>query len=451
MNDRLKHLESMPVPKAVLTSAIPTMLSMLLTLVYNMADLFFIGQTGDDLQVAAISLATPMFLLYMSFGNVFGIGGASFLSRSLGQGRFDFVKKISSFCFWTSIGIGIAISAGVYLSMDTIVTVLGASDTTSDMVSTYLSIISVSGFCIIASYCVSALARAEGNPKQAMGGMMLGNLLNIILDPVFILWLDMGVKGAAVATLIGNLASLSYYLVYLLRTPTILDINPRHYTAGEGVMKNVISIGVPASLASILMGTSHVVLNSLMAAYGDLAVAGVGVAVKVGMLTTMVCIGIGLGIQPLLGYSIGAQNEARYHETFRFSLLFACGLSGTLTLLCYLLMPQIVGAFVSEPDSFDYAYRFSQVIISTSIASAMLFVLANALQSAGAAAQSLIINISRQGLIFIPMLFVMDSVVGINGLVFAQPISDISTLILATILYRRVSKTFFNKKTVELV
>ncbi|MFI3254202.1 MAG: MATE family efflux transporter [Eubacteriales bacterium] len=446
MNNDLEKLDSMPVRKAVLTNAIPAMLAMVMVLIYNMADLFFIGQTGDDLKVAAISLATPLFLLFMSLGNIFGVGGAALLSRNLGSGDHDSVKKIASFCFWSCIVIGIGTSLLVFLAVDSIVVMLGGSGETADMVASYLSIFSVSGVFILISNCFSALLRAEGKPEKAMGGMMIGNLINIVLDPLLILTFDMGVEGAAIATLIGNVCGGIYYLVYLWqkeKNQSLLSVKLSDFTMGEGIMKNVVVIGLTSSLSSLLMGLSQVLINGQMATYGDMAVAGIGVAMKCTMITSMICLGIGMGVQPLLGYSIGARNEERYKAVFKFSIIFTILVSGSLTLLCYLGMTPIVNAFVSDPAAFEYGYFFSQVLISTSAIMAILFFISNALQSAGAAKSAFILNVCRQGVVYIPLLYILGGAFGINGLVYAQPVADVVTLLLAIFIYHHVSKDFF--------
>ncbi|MFI3250963.1 MAG: MATE family efflux transporter [Eubacteriales bacterium] len=452
MNNDLEKLDSMPVGKAVLTNAIPAMLAMVMVLIYNMADLFFIGQTGDDLKVAAISMATPLFLLFMSLGNVFGVGGAALLSRNLGSGDHDTVQKISSFCFWSCIVVGILLSAAVFLAVDSIVIALGASGETVEMVASYLRIFSLSGVFILISSCFSALVRAEGKPEKAMGGMMLGNLINIILDPILILTFEMGVEGAAVATFIGNTCGGLYYLVYLLKkekNQSMLSIKPTDFTLGEGIMKNILIIGVPSSLSSILMGLSQVLINGQMATYGDMAVAGIGVAMKCTMITSMVCMGIGMGVQPLLGYSIGARNEERYKAVLKFSVIFSICVSGSLTILCYLAMTPIVNGFVSDPAAFEYGYTFSQVLISTSAIMALLFLISNALQSAGAAKSAFFVNICRQGIVYIPALYILGGTFGIYGLVYAQPVADVITLIAAVLIYRHVSKDFFPEKEAQ--
>ena len=449
MDSNLQKLDGMPASKAVLSNVLPAMIGMIMALVYNMADLFFIGKTGDPLQTAAISLATPIFLIFMSAGNIFGIGGASIISRSLGAGNKKLVSKISSFCFWSVIAIGIILTGIMLFNMDAIVQALGASPSVAPMVNEYLSIFSISGVFVLISSCFSGLVRAEGNAAKSMMGMLIGNVVNIILDPIFILGFDLGVQGAALATLIGNVCGAVYYFIYLFRKNTLLSINIKNFTMSEGIFKNVMLIGIPASLASILMSVSQILVNGKMAEYGDLAVAGIGVGMRVTMITSMICIGIGMGVQPLLGYAIGAKNHKRYKELFNFAMAFALSISGVLTVLCYLGLEQIVGSFVTDPAAFEYAYKFSQILLSTAILFGVLNVIVNALQAAGAATASLIVNVSRQGLVFIPLVYILGGTLGIYGIVMAQPIADITAITIAIILYIITNKKIFQEHNAE--
>ncbi len=443
MNDNLEQLNTLPAPKAVLKNAIPSMIAMIMALIYNMADLFFVGQTGDPLQVAAVSIATPMFVVFMSIGNVFGIGGVSYISRSLGKGNKALVKKISSFCFWCCVVIGAIMASAIFLSIDSVIRLLGATDNIASMVKIYLQIFCLAGPFVLMAACFSNLLRGEGQAKKAMIGMLLGNLINIILDPIFILGFDLGVEGAAIATVIGNVCGGLYYLFYMLRGNTILSIKIKDFATNNGILSNVLMIGIPASLATILMSIAQIVLNGQMAMYGELPLAGIGVALKVTMITSMICIGFGQGVQPLLGYAVGAKDQKRYKEIMKFSLGFAFCLSALLTAICYLTLNQIVGAFLSDASAYEYAYIFSQILLSSSLIFGMLYILSNALQATGSAIASLIVNVSRQGLIYIPMIFILNAYFGINGLVFAQPIADFTAFLLAIILYLRVSKKVF--------
>ncbi len=255
----------------------------------------------------------------------------------------------------------------------------------------------------------------------------------------------MFVEGAAIATVIGNVCGGFYYILYLLKGNTILSTKLKDFSVSDGIPSNILAIGVPASLATILMSVSQMILNGQMSAYGDLALAGIGVAMKVTMITSMLCVGLGQGVGPLLGYAVGARNKKRYNDIMKFALTFAFTLSAVLTIGCYLGLEQIVGGFLTDPAAFDYAFSFSQTLLSTSLLFGVLFVISNALQAAGAATASLIVNISRQGLVYIPMVFILNATFGIDGLVFAQPIADISALVLALILYFRVSRQVFEQ------
>ena len=213
--DTKQDFENMPVAKAVLVNAVPAMLSMLVTLVYNVADTFFIGQTGDEMQVAAVSLATPVFLLFMSIGTLFGIGGTSVISRAFGEGKEDFARTVGSFCFWMSVLTGVLCILAFLFGMDYILQWIGASGNTEGYARSYLLYIAWSAPFVIISTAFSNIVRAEGKSTDAMNGVLIGTLLNIVLDPVFILWLGYGIVGAAWATVIGYVVATAYYIFLL--------------------------------------------------------------------------------------------------------------------------------------------------------------------------------------------------------------------------------------------
>ncbi|MGN0733789.1 MAG: MATE family efflux transporter [Emergencia sp.] len=436
----LEVFENAPIQKAVFQNALPAMAAMLMVLIYNLADTFFIGQTHDDFQIAAVSLATPVFLLFMAVGTVFGIGGTSVISRGIGEGRYEYAKKVCSFCMWSCVAVGLVMSAAFLIFMEQILNLIGASSDTWQYAEIYLRIVSYSGPFVLISNCYSNILRAEGQSGRAMMGQLLGNLLNVVLDPIMILGLNWNIAGAAIATVIGNVFGALYYIFYFLRGKSMLSISPKEFTLGENVAYNVLIIGVPAALGSLLMSISQIVLNGRMAQYGDMALAGAGVAAKVTMMTGMVCIGLGQGIQPLLGYCIGAGKWERHHSILRFSLIFAMVLSSVLTIVCYIFTEQIVNGFLTEKAAFDYGVSFSRILLTTSFLFGVFYVLINALQARGAARESLIVNISRQGLIYIPLMLVLGSFFHENGLLWAQPAADILSLGLAVALYRRISK-----------
>ena len=435
MNDTVGLFEKAPVPQAVLKNTIPAMAAMLMVLIYNLADTFFIAQTRNDILVAAVSLATPVFLIFMALGTVFGIGGTSVISRSLGQGRTEHAKKVCSFCMWGCVTVGVVISAARLLLMEQILELIGASADTWGPARTYLTIVALGGPFVLLSSCFSNILRAEGQPNKAMMGQILGNLLNVLLDPVMILGFRWGIAGAAIATVAGNLAGAGYYLLHFLRGRSTLSIHIRDLSFRDGIGAGVLAIGIPASLGSLLMSLSQIIINARMAGYGDMALAGMGVAMKVTMMTGMVCIGFGQGVQPLLGYCVGAGLWERFKKIMGFSILFSLGLSAAMTGLCYLLRGPIIRVFLTEPASFDFALTFTNILLTTSFLFGVFYVLANALQAMGAAAQALVINLSRQGLIYIPALYILQALLGATGLAWAQPVADLLSTVLVAMLY----------------
>lgn len=421
------------------------MAAMLMVLIYNLADTFFIGQTHDALLVAAVSLATPVFLLFMAVGTIFGIGGTSVISRAMGEGRKEYAKKVSSFCMWGCVVVGVAMSAVFLLFMDKILMLVGASSDTWEYAKIYLTIVSFSGPFVLIANCYSNVVRAEGQSGKAMMGQLLGNLINVILDPIMILGFGWNITGAAIATVIGNVIGASYYIAYLLRGKSMLSISLKDFTMKDKVASGVLTIGIPAALSSLLMSVSTIIMNSQMTRYGDMALAGVGVAMKVTMMTGMVCIGLGQGVQPLLGYCVGAKKWERYKGVFRFSMIFAFVLSTALTVICYIFLPQIVSAFLTDASAFDYGVTFSKILLCTSFLFGIFYVMTNALQACGAATESLIVNISRQGLIYIPAMFLLGALFNESGLIWAQPVADVLSLVLAAVLYFRKSKILMKK------
>lgn len=452
MNNETNSLEvfsTTPISKAIFKNAVPAILAMLMVLVYNLADTFFIGQTHDDFQVAAVSLATPVFLIFMALGTVFGVGGTSVISRTLGQGRKEYAKKVCSFCMWSCVIVGIIVAVLFLVFMDDLLILIGASSETMDFAKSYLRIVSLCGPFVLIANCYSNVIRAEGNSTYAMSGMLIGNLLNVILDPIFIQGFGWDIEGAAVATVIGNIVGALVYILYYVRKKSILSISPKYFTYKEKICTGVLSIGVPAALGTFLMSVSQIIVNALMSGYSDMAVAAMGVSMKIVMITAMIAVGLGQGIQPLLGYCVGAKNWDRFKKILNFSLIFALVLEVILTGLCYIFCDKIVSMFLTDMSAFTYGVQFSKILLTTSILFGIFYVLLNALQAIGASFSSLIINISRQGLIYIPASLILNVIVGVQGIVWAQPLADITSFILAIILYIVViKKTISDEKKI---
>ena len=439
-NKNLEVFSNMPVPKAVMKNALPAMAAMLMVLVYNLADTFFIGQTHNALLVAAVSLATPVYLIFMSLGTLFGIGGTSVISRALGEGNKEKARKSCAFCFWGCVFVGILLAALILISIDPILNLIGASADTYEYAKSYLSIIVFAGPFVLISNCYGNVVRTEGESGKAMLGLLLGNLVNVILDPIFILALGLDIKGAAIATVIGNIVGAGFYISYFLKGKSMLSIRLKDFTVKQGIAASVLAIGVPAALGDVLMSVSQIIINSQMSHYGDMSVAGMGVAMKVITITGMICMGLGQGVQPILGYCVGAKTWKRFKEVFKFTIIFALILGTVLAAICYVFTNQIVSAFLTDQTAFAYAVQFARILLSTSFLFGVFYVLVNALQAMGAATPALLISMSRQGIIFIPVLFILQAVIGMTGLVWAQPVADVSSILIAAILFGKTMK-----------
>ena len=438
--DSLEIFERAPIGQAVMKNTLPAMAAMLMVLIYNLADTFFIGQTDNAFMIAAVSLVTPVFMLFMALGTVFGIGGTSVISRAMGEGRRGYAKKVCAFCMWGCVAVGIVMVLLIFTFMNPILSLLGASENTIGYAKEYLSIVTVAGPFVLISNCYANIIRTEGKAGMAILGQLGGNLLNVVLDPILILGLGWNVAGAALATAVSNLVSAVYYIGYFKYGKSMLSISPKDASLKEGILKGVLAIGIPAALGDVLMSVSGIVLNGQMTKYGDMALAGIGVAMKVTMITGVICIGFGQGIQPLLGYCVGAKNRKRYRESLRFSVLFGLGLSTVMTVLCYVFDSQIVGAFLTETEALQYGVTFSRILLTTSFLFGLFYVLSNALQAMGAATAAFIINLSRQGLIYIPAIFILQRVIGMDGLLWAQPVADVLSVLLVLVLYYLAEK-----------
>ncbi len=450
MNQNKELFENAPVSKAVATMAIPTIISMLVVVVYNMADTFFIGQTGDAMQVAAVSLSTPVFLIFMALGNLFGIGGSSAIARSLGEKNERRAKWLSAFCCYAALGVGLFMCFLFLVGMDKILLMIGASKNTIGFAREYLTCVAFGGPFIMFSTAFSSIVRAEGSAKEAMIGNLIGTAVNIILDPIMILVFHWGVFGAAVATVIGNIVASLYYLLYFKKHHTVLSIHPSDFHFKDGIATGVFSIGVPASLNNILMSLANIVLNKVLIQYGDTPVAAMGVAMKANMLVVLLQIGLCIGIQPLIGYNYGAGNIVRIKKVIRFTGISTVVLGSALTLLTVIAKGTIIRAFIDDAEVVSYGMGMLTALMLSGPAIGILFLCINTLQGMGKALPSLMLTICRQGLIFIPLVFILNASFGLDGIIYSQSTADYISIIVAVVLCTTIIKKIEKESTVRL-
>ena len=435
--DSSKSIESFandPIARVVIKNSIPALIAMVMVMVYNLADTFFIGLTGDDLQVAAVSLASPVFMIFMSLGTLFGVGGSSVISRALGAGRTEYSKKASSFCFWASTAIGIVFMVLIWAFLDNLIVMLGASENTVEYAGSYLRITVGCGVFSMISNCLSNVIRTEGEPMKAMTGTLIGNLLNVILDPIMILALGWGITGAAIATVIGNVVSAIYYLAYFFKGKTSLSIRIKDFSMKDRIAIDVIAIGISASLVNLLASVTAIIANGQLVKYGDMYVAGYGVTSKVLMIITLFGIGVGSGVQPILGYCYGAKNRKRLVETIKFSTVFGLAICLAAAILCYIFAGNIVDIFLTDAIAYEKGIEFTRILMTTAWLIGAFAICQNTLQAMGAAVSALLASIIRQAVIFIPAMFILQNFFGANGLIIAQPVADVLSLVVVGIM-----------------
>ena len=362
------------------------------------------------------------------------------ISRLLGQGEKERIKKVSSFCFYGCIVSGIIMMLVFLIGMQPILSAIGCSSQTHDFAQSYLSYIAYGAVFVVLSTAFGNVVRGEGAATVAMIGMMIGTVVNIVLDPIMILTLDMGVAGAAIATIIGNICTVVFYIIYFLRGKSILSISPKHLCVGNGIFTGVCSIGLPASINNVLMSTSNIIMNNFLASYGDTEVAAMGVAMKANMLVILLQIGLGTGIQPLIGYNYGSGNHRRLKKIMRFGMLCNVIFGVSITILYYIFSEPIIRIFIDNKAVIDAGVDMLRAIMLSGPFIGILFVFNFTFQAIGKAVPSLILSLSRQGLVFFPVLIVFNKIFGLSGIVYSQPIADFVSIFLALGMFLIINK-----------
>lgn len=447
--DEHELMGKLKVSKAVAKMAVPSVISSLVTVVYNMADTFFVGQTGDPLQVAAVSLTNPIFILMMAFANMFGMGGSAVLSMALGAKDERRAKNASSFVTYASLIVGVVFALILIIFMDPILALFGANAETYEFARGYTFHIAYGAPFIIWSAAASFIVRAEGASREAMIGSMIGTIANIVLDPIFISVLGQRTAGAAIATTIGNVLASAYYLWYFLRKSSALSISWKYFTVRSGILTKICSAGLPTAIFSALMSVSTIVLNQLLVVYGNDPVAAIGIVFKANMFITFLQMGLANGVQPLLGYNYGAGNVERFREVESYTKKCCLAAGVIATVLYFVFREPIIGLFISDSDVIAYGVRMLIAYMLSGPVIGILFVNMNCMQSVGHAFPATVLSVLRQGILLIPLLYLLRALFGLNGVILGQSVTDYIAVILSVFLWRKIRRGL-EKKSEEL-
>lgn len=387
-----------------------------------------------------MSLTNPIFILFMAFANMFGMGGSAAASMALGQKNEKRVRQVSAFVTYASLIVGVLFAVILLVFTGPILSLFGADAQTYEYARGYTVYVAVGAPFIIWSAAASFVVRAEGASREAMIGSMIGTIANIVLDPIFISGFGMGAAGAAIATTIGNLMTSAYYLWYFLRRSKVMSLRPKDFTYREGILKGVCSTGLPTAIFSALMSVSTIVLNQILVAYGNDPVAAIGIVFKANMFITFLQMGLANGIQPLLGYSYGAGSMKRFQEVERFTKKCCVIVGVAATVLFFVAREPIIRLFISDNDVVRYGVEMLVAYMVSGPFIGILFVNMNCMQSMEHALPATILSVMRQGVLLIPLLYLLEAVAGLDGVIYGQAITDYIAVILSAVIWSKIKR-----------
>ncbi len=438
-NSRMTVLAETPPLKAIISMAAPVILGMIVQVLYNMVDTFFVGRMNDVNQLAAANLGFPFFMIMMGIGSIIGVGSASVISRYLGMKKAREAGEIVGLSFYLIVAIALVVTVLSLAFLDPILFLIGARDADIGPTRAYLVPLIIGSVTIMGNFSLGIMIRAEGGAVNAMKGMILGSVVNIVLNPVMIFAFGWGIAGSAWATVTANAAGILWYLWCYARK-SILRITFGAKVFHSEYFREIFSIGIPSGINQALMSLAVIVTNNLACVYGSAFLAAMGIASKVNSIIILTLVGLATGCLPLYGYNYGAGNRKRLAAILRTSMKLAVAIGMVLFASFTITGKYLVAAFSDIPEVVS---RGSYILLAMSCSApavGIAMIVMNCLQAIGKAVPSLILSMGRQGLFYIPLVFALDAAFGFNGLVFAQPIVDALMATIGFLILRRVIK-----------
>lgn len=429
--------ENTSIPKAYFTMALPVVFSMVISLVYNMADTYFVAKTMNTNLVAGVSLCAPIFTFMIALGDIFGIGGSSVISRLFGQQMNKEAKNVSGFCFYASILCGIVVTIFMFILKDPILNFLGVNKETWLYASQYYNIIVLGSTFIILSLTPSNLIRTEGLATLSMVGTVLGSILNIILDPIFIFSFHMGAQGAALASVIGYILS-DFLLIYFTRAKTNrLSVSFKDCHIERKKFLDIFTIGIPASITNLMSSIGVALTNRYLVVFGNENVAAMGIALKVNMILLLIIVGFAFGAQPLLGFNYGAKNTERLRAFIKFDIFIEVTFALITAIILSVFAPYIIQSFMNDAQIIQTGSLMLRLLVLSSPCVGIILVFTTLFQSEGKALPALILSISRQGVIYVICIVILSKLFTFHGILISQATADVVTAIIAILIYSK--------------
>ena len=424
---------------------IPAIVSQMIALIYNLADTYFVGMLNDPHQTAAITVVYPSFVMLTAISNLFGVGGASALSRALGTRRTRDAQDIATLSFWGGLVTSLLFSGLFFCFARPVLQLCGATPDVYDTAFSYaLWVVVLGGPGTILNTLLANLTRAQGNASSAAVGVSMGGILNIVLDPLFVLpgFLGMGAAGAGIATALSNLAATLYFLLRILfqNKNSVVSIDPRRLRRSVRHLKTILLIGFPSALQYALTVVAVAAQSRFVSQYTTEAMAALGIVKKLDQLPLYFSIGVSNGLLPLLAYNYSAGNQRRRRDAFRLG----CGISLAFSLLCLILYEAfaapISGLFISDPETIRLSAGFLRRMVTAMPMMSVCYPMIIQFQAMGKFRESLVCSILRKGVLDIPLLFLMNGLLGLYGCMWVQPVVDTVSLCAAAIFYFRLKK-----------
>jgi len=430
--------------KAVFYAAFPAMLGQITTLIYNIADTYFVSLTRDPNQISAVTLCSPLLLICMSIACVFGTGGASLAARLLGAKDTQQVKKTSSFCFWAMIAISILTSVIGLVFSTGIAKILGADESNLKFTVDYLNYIFLGCIFVMLANGMLHMFRSVGYIKQGTIGLILGNAINIVLDYIFIVLLNMQTAGAALATSLGFCGTTVYFIICMIcfehKGEHYLPLSPKEFSMQKDIVAEVLKIGIPGSLITILLSFSNIVLNNFLGIYGSEAIAAYGIAAKIVMIPIMLSVGLAQGVAPLIGFCYGAKEINRMKKTVTISNVFGVIMGSIFLVLFLTLTNQIIMLFLKDPELVALSSKMLLILTASAPVFGILNITSAFYQALGKPLPSLILTILRNVVIFIILIIVLNHFYHLEGVIAAQPVTEYLMTVASIILYLKSIK-----------
>lgn len=432
--ENLHYFEKAPVAKAVAHFAVPMMLGMSMNVIYSILNAYFLGTLHNTAILTALALTLPLFSIIMALGNLIGMGSGTYISRLLGEKKYDDVKHVSSFAFYSSLVLGLIVMAIGLPLIEPIVYALGATPDSFGFTKDYVTVMLIGSPFVVLFFTLENMVRSEGAAITSMVGMILSVVVNIILDALVIFVFHWGVIGVASATVISNIAASVFYAFHMGYKSQFLTISVKWFKATKDIMSNVFKIGVPVFVMSIFLGAMSLILNHYLVLYGDQAVAAYGISSRLLQFPEFILLGLCEGVVPLIAFSFTA-NKLRMKQTIGFTIKTIIALAVVFGIIVYLISDNLIGLFTNDPQLIEMGSFILHVTFLSLLVSGMTTLFTGIFQATGQGTAAFIMSII-QGITLIPVLYIANQLNGFHGVVWSLVIADaVAFLVGAIMLY----------------